>query len=81
MSEQSYYCLSIQVSGSAWSAYGTEQILRSAIDEWTEWCANPASENDTLLTIHGLTNTIDRSECVMVFKMEDVQAMSICRYS
>jgi hypothetical protein len=61
--------------------YGTEEVLKVAIDEWIEWVANPARENDVLLTINGLSNTVDRAETTNIFKMEEIQVMSMYRYS
>ncbi len=80
MNGASYYCSQIQVSGSIWTIYGTEEILRTAINEWAEWVANPARENDVLLTINGLSNTVDRAETINIFKMEEIQVMSVYRY-
>lgn len=81
MNGVSYYCSQIQVSGSIWTMYGTEEVLKVAIDEWIEWVANPARENDVLLTINGLSNTVDRAETTNIFKMEEIQVMSMYRYS
>lgn len=51
-----------------------------AIEDWIRWIDDPARSETTMLSVNGITNTIDRAEQFLTCKMEDIQAMDICDF-
>lgn len=79
MNQNSYYILTVTFTETNQYVYGLEETLQAAIDEWKEWNENPARNENTLLEIHAITNTIDRAAQHIIIKMELIQSMNICK--
>ena len=54
--------------------------MKMAIEEWLKWVNDPARTDTAMLSVNGMTNTIDRAEQFFTCKMEDIQAMDICDF-
>lgn len=81
MSADGYHQLRIQVHGITWHVYGNKGTLNTSIEEWDEWIKDVSREENALLTVYGITNTVDRASQTFVCKMESIEAMDIYAYS
>ena len=54
--------------------------MKMAIEEWLKWVDDPARTDTAMLSIHGMTNSIDRAEAFFTCKMEDIQVMDVCDF-
>lgn len=80
MAQNSYYVLTIVISGNATHFYGTEEVLLDAISKWDDWINDIAKADDAIMEIHTITNTIDRAALSTVIKMDLIQSMSMCSF-
>jgi hypothetical protein len=54
------------------ATYGSEEVMRAALQEYQDWCANPARDDHAILEVHGFNDSSDRSEQVSVWRMEAI---------
>lgn len=76
-----WYNLQILVAGQLWSVFGERPSLQDAMREWREWTEDPAADDDDVLVLTGVSNTVDRADKKIVVKMRDISAMDLTYYS
>lgn len=76
-----YWRLTIMFTWSSVSVCGTEDVLRTAIDEWRAYLESDTYDEHEACTILGFTDTADRAPCEFTFLLHEARGMSLVRMS
>lgn len=69
----------VDSSGNAFVVCGTEDVLRTAYDEWREAAKQPDGVSSPVWEVTGYCDSADRAECSYAMRMGDIRGLALTK--
>lgn len=69
----------VDLSGNSFIICGSEDVLRTAYDEWREGVSRPDGTRPALWEVTGYCDSADRAEASWAIRMEEIRGLALTK--